>query len=96
MESLRILPSSFLQSPAFHIILPCGSILFQLGTHSPRIHEDFKELHRQVLFVSVFNQFPDFLFPWVLFPELDLCENKPDGPTFPPALLPLYKRKACL
>ena len=62
MESLGILPSSFLQSPAFHIILPCGSLLFQLGTHSPRIHEDFKELHRHVLFVSVFNQFPDFYF----------------------------------
>lgn len=96
MESLGILPSFLLQSPALHIILSCGSMLFQLGTHSPRIHEDFKALHRQVLFVSVFNQFPDFLFPWVLFLELDPCENKTDGPTSPPSLLPLYKRKACL
>ena len=96
MKSLPILPSFLLQSPALHIILSCGSMLFQLGTHSPRIHENFKELHRQVLFVSVFNQFPDFLFPWVLLLELDLCENKPDGLTFPPSLLPLYKRKTCL
>ena len=98
MESVGIPPSSLLQSPAFHVILFHGSMLFQLGTRTPRIHEDFKELRRQVLFVSlfVFNQFPDFQLPCVLFPELDLHENIPDGPTFPPSLFPLYKRTACL